>query len=46
MKKEDNFCPMCTQSVSVDLITENNLEIPKLGLDENTAFLKSPKKIA
>lgn len=44
-EKGGHFCPMCTQSVSVDLITENNLEIPKLGLDENTAFLKSQKKL-
>ncbi|WP_291575674.1 hypothetical protein [Bacteroides sp.] len=44
-EKGGHFCPMCTQSVSVDLITDNNLEIPKLGLDENTAFLKSQKKL-
>lgn len=44
-EKGGHYCPVCTQRVSVDLITENNLEIPKLGLDENTAFLKSQKRL-
>lgn len=44
-EKGGHYCPMCTQSVSVDLITESNLEIPKLGLNENTAFLKGQKKL-
>lgn len=44
-EKGGHYCPVCTQSVSIDLIAEGSLEISKLGLDENTAFLKSQKKL-
>lgn len=44
-EKGGHYCPICSQSVSVDLITESNIEISKLGLDENTAFLKGQKKL-
>lgn len=44
-EKGGHYCPLCSQSVSVDLITESNIDIPKLGLEENIAFLKGQKKL-
>lgn len=45
--KEDvyNRCPTCTQDVSVDLMSTNNIQIEKLSLDENIAYLEGQKKL-
>lgn len=40
-----NHCPTCSQEVTTDLISTNNIKIPQLTLEENTNFLKSQKKI-
>ncbi len=45
INKEGNHCPTCTQEVSVDLISSNNIEIPKLSIDETISFLKSQKEL-
>lgn len=40
-----NQCPTCSQKVTTDLISTQNIKIPQLTLQENTNFLRSQKKI-
>lgn len=40
-----NQCPTCSQEVTTDLISINNIRIPQLTLEENTSFLRSQKKL-
>ncbi|WP_276497099.1 hypothetical protein [Pontibacter litorisediminis] len=40
-----NRCPTCTQDVSVDLMSTNNIHIEKLSLDENVAYLEGQRKL-
>lgn len=45
VNKEGNHCPTCSQYVTTDLISSNNINIPKLSIEENIAFLKGQKKL-
>ncbi|MBS0027207.1 AAA family ATPase [Chitinophaga sp. 22321] len=40
-----NYCPTCSQEVTTNLISTQNITIPQLTLEENTSFLRSQKKI-
>jgi len=45
LNKEGNHCPTCTQTISTDLLSNPNIKIPILSIDETTAFLKGQKKL-
>lgn len=45
VNKDGNHCPTCSQYISTDLISSQNIEIPKLSLEENISFLKSQRKL-
>lgn len=44
-RNEGNTCPTCTQKVSYDLISSEEIHIPKLSLEENKAFLVGQEKL-
>ena len=44
-KNKDNRCPTCTQSVTTELLSSHNINIPQLSLEENKSFLKSQQNI-
>jgi hypothetical protein len=44
-KNKESKCPTCTQIVSEDIISTQNIRIPQLSLEENKSFLNSQKKI-
>ncbi|MDO6388686.1 hypothetical protein Q4E40_01020 [Pontibacter sp. BT731] len=45
--KEDVYskCPTCTQHISVDLMSSENIKIEKLSLQENIAYLDGQRKL-
>lgn len=43
--KKESKCPTCTQIVTSDIISTNEIIIPQLSLEENKSFLISQKKI-
>lgn len=43
--KNEAKCPTCTQIVTEDILSSNNITIPQLSLEENKSFLVSQKKI-
>lgn len=44
-RNDGNTCPTCTQKVSYDLISSEEIHIPKLSLEENKAFLVGQEKL-
>lgn len=38
-------CPTCSQEVSTDLISQNNVTISKLTIEENVSYLNNQKKM-
>jgi len=44
-RNDGNICPTCTQEVSYDLISSNEIHIPKLSLEENKMFLVGQEKL-
>ncbi|MCF8714668.1 AAA family ATPase [Joostella atrarenae] len=43
--KKESKCPTCTQVVTEDIISNNEITIPQLSLEENKSFLQSQKLI-
>lgn len=43
--KKESKCPTCTQIITEDIISSNNITIPQLSLEENKGFLNSQKII-
>jgi DNA repair exonuclease SbcCD ATPase subunit len=44
-RNDGNVCPTCTQEVSYDLISSEEIDIPKLSLEENKIFLVGQEKL-
>lgn len=44
-RNNGNICPTCTQEVSYDLISSEEIDIPKLSLEENKVFLLGQEKL-
>jgi hypothetical protein len=44
-RNDGNICPTCTQEVSYDLISSEEIDIPKLSLEENKVFLVGQEKL-
>lgn len=42
---KESKCPTCTQIITKDIISTNEITIPQLSLEENKSFLVSQKKI-
>ncbi|MBE7659468.1 hypothetical protein [Tenacibaculum finnmarkense] len=45
LNKKGNHCPTCSQTVSTDLLSNTDIEIPILSIEETIAFLKGQKKM-
>ncbi|WP_299674201.1 AAA family ATPase [uncultured Tenacibaculum sp.] len=43
--KKESKCPTCTQVITEDIISNNEITIPQLSLEENKSFLQSQKLI-
>jgi hypothetical protein len=43
--KKESKCPTCTQIITEDIISNNDITIPQLSLEENKGFLNSQKLI-
>ncbi|MCL7762827.1 AAA family ATPase [Polaribacter sp. Z014] len=43
--KKESKCPTCTQIITEDIISNNDITIPQLSLEENKSFLNSQKLI-
>jgi hypothetical protein len=44
-RNDGNVCPTCTQEVNFDLISSEEIDIPKLSLEENKLFLVGQGKL-